>query len=111
MYGEGGKISKWSRTRTSKSRVRSDEIVLRQPPEQFRHLPLLPRSRRRKKDDFKLGTRDMNGSKDVVELISKTPCAIGYSGMGYATPDVKVLKVAKKKGEKADEPSIEDHPG
>ena len=36
--------------------------------------------------DFKLGSRDMQGSKDVVELVSKTPGAIGYSGMGYATP-------------------------
>ena len=41
--------------------------------------------------DFKLGSRDMQGSKDVVELVSKTPGAIGYSGMGYATPDVKML--------------------
>ena len=35
--------------------------------------------------DFKLGSRDMHGSKDVVELVSKTPGAIGYSGMGYTT--------------------------
>jgi phosphate transport system substrate-binding protein len=48
----------------------------------------------------------MNGSKDVVDLISKTPNAIGYSGMGYATPAVKHLKVSKKKGEKAVEPTI-----
>src|SRR5262249_35829882 len=45
-------------------------------------------------------------SKDVVELIAKTPNAIGYSGLGYATPDVKILKVAKKKGEPAVKPSI-----
>jgi len=45
--------------------------------------------------DFKLGSRDMQGSKDVVDLVSKTPCAIGYSGMGYITSDVKVLCLAK----------------
>ena len=38
------------------------------------------------KKDFKLGSRDMNGSKEVVELVATTPGAIGYSGMGYATP-------------------------
>ena len=27
--------------------------------------------------DFRLGSRDMHGSKDVVELVSKTPDAIG----------------------------------
>ncbi len=51
-----------------------------------------------KKADFKQGSLDMNGSKDVVELVSRTPGAIGYSGLGYATSGVKVLKVSRKKG-------------
>ena len=38
-----------------------------------------------KKNDFKSGSMDMNGSKDVVELVGKTAGAIGYSGLGYAT--------------------------
>jgi len=59
-----------------------------------------------KKKDYKAGSLDMNGSKDVVELVSKTPNAIGYSGLGYATPEVKIVKVAKKKGEPAVKPSI-----
>ncbi len=45
--------------------------------------------------EYKLGSIDQSGSKDVVELVSKTPNAIGYSGMGYATDEVKMLKVAK----------------
>jgi phosphate transport system substrate-binding protein len=57
--------------------------------------------------DFKLGTLDLHGSKDVVELVSRTPCAIGYSGMGYATPHVKMLRVARKQGEPAFMPSVE----
>jgi phosphate transport system substrate-binding protein len=48
-----------------------------------------------KTSDFKLGSRDMQGSKDVVDLVSKTPCAIGYSGMGYATHEVKAVCLAK----------------
>jgi phosphate transport system substrate-binding protein len=35
----------------------------------------------------------------VVELIGNTPCAIGYSGMGYATAAVKKLRVARQSGE------------
>ena len=50
------------------------------------------------KKDFKLGSRDMNGSKEVVELVANTKTAIGYSGMGYATPAVKMLKVSAKTG-------------
>ncbi len=59
-----------------------------------------------KKADFKAGSRDMNGSKDVVDLISSTPTAIGYSGIGYKTDKVKVLKVSKKKGDPSVEPTI-----
>ncbi|MFN2377877.1 MAG: phosphate ABC transporter substrate-binding protein [Candidatus Binatia bacterium] len=48
-----------------------------------------------KTTDFKLGSRDMQGSKDVVDLVSKTPCAIGYSGMGYGTENVHQVCIAK----------------
>jgi phosphate transport system substrate-binding protein len=44
--------------------------------------------------EFKLGSIDQSGSKDVVALVSRTPCAIGYSGVAYATTEVKALKVA-----------------
>jgi phosphate transport system substrate-binding protein len=49
--------------------------------------------------DFKLGSRDMQGNKDVVDLVTNTPCAIGYSGLGYATAAVKALCLSKAKGE------------
>jgi len=48
--------------------------------------------------EFKLGSIDQSGSKDVVALVSRTPCAIGYSGMAFAVVGVKALKVSKKKG-------------
>ena len=48
-----------------------------------------------KDSDFKLGSRDMQGSKDVVDLVSKTPCAIGYSGMGYAIEGVHSVCLSK----------------
>jgi phosphate transport system substrate-binding protein len=58
--------------------------------------------------DYKQGTTAQSGSSDVVALVSKTPCAIGYSGMGYYKADlVKMVKVAKEKGEPAVAPSIE----
>jgi phosphate transport system substrate-binding protein len=58
------------------------------------------------KKDFKLGSRDMNGSKEVVELVASTPTAIGYSGMGYATPGIKMLKVKKSADAPAVAPSV-----
>ena len=50
------------------------------------------------KKDFQLGSLDMNGSKEVVELIAATPGAIGYSGMAFATDQVKVLRVSAGEG-------------
>ena len=57
--------------------------------------------------DYKLGSRDLHGSKDVVKLIAHTPCAIGYSGMGYATEEVKMLKIAKTTSDAAYAPTVQ----
>ena len=57
--------------------------------------------------DFKLGSRDMQGSKDVVDLVANTASAIGYSGMGYNTPAVKQLRVSKGAGQPSYAPNVE----
>ena len=106
IYGEGGTITKWSQLGVTVPGCESDEIirVSRQSNsgtyEYFREA-ILGKSR-----DFALGSRDMNGSKDVVDLVAHTPCAIGYSGLGYHTPDVKMLSVSLKNGETSYPPSI-----
>ena len=106
IYSEGGKIDKWSQLGV-KMPAGADEIirVSRQSNSgtyfYFREA-ILGKGR-----DLKLGSRDMQGSKDVVELVSKTPGSIGYSGMGYNTSMVKELRLAKKKGDKAYPPTIE----
>ncbi len=48
--------------------------------------------------DYKLGSLDMHGSKDVVELVGHTPCAIGFSGLAYATPHVGMPCLAQEGG-------------
>jgi phosphate transport system substrate-binding protein len=57
--------------------------------------------------DFRLGSRDMSGSKDVVDIVSKTPCAIGYSGLGYATDEVKPLCVSAGPGDPCIKPTVQ----
>jgi phosphate transport system substrate-binding protein len=59
------------------------------------------------KNDLKLGSRDMQGSKDVVELVSGTPCGIGYSGLGYKTDAVKIACLANKPSDMCVEPSLQ----
>jgi phosphate transport system substrate-binding protein len=56
--------------------------------------------------DFKLGSRDMSGSKDVVDLVANTPCAIGYSGMGYKTDSVRWVCLSKEDADQCVEPSV-----
>jgi phosphate transport system substrate-binding protein len=105
IYKEGGKIDNWSQMGIKLPKG-GDKIVRVSRQNNsgtyhyFREMVV------GKKSDMKLGSRDMNGSKDVVSLIERTPTAIGFSGLGYRTDKVKVLKVSKKKGDKSIEPSI-----
>jgi ABC-type phosphate transport system substrate-binding protein len=49
--------------------------------------------------ELKLGSLDLSGSKDVVEMVATTPNAIGFSGMGYANRHVKMLRLQSNQGE------------
>lgn len=106
IYGEKGNLTRWQQLGVAMADPERDEIIVvsRQSNsgtyEYFREAVL------GKKRDFRLGTIDMHGSKDVVELVARTPNAIGFSGMGYATETVRMLPVAKKNGEKAYAPTV-----
>ena len=50
----------------------------------------------------------MLSSRDVVRLVEKTPCAIGYSGLAYATPKLRMACVAKAEGLPCAIPNIEN---
>jgi phosphate transport system substrate-binding protein len=107
IYREGGKFNKWSDVGVkSIPGAKSDEIVRVSRQNNSGTYHYFRETVVGKKSDFKQGSLDMNGSKDVVALVAKTPGAIGYSGLGYATPDVKIVKVSKKKGEPGVLPSI-----
>ncbi len=108
IYGEDGTITLWSHLGIQNSACPSDRIIRisRQSNSgtyfYFREA-LLGENR-----DFELGSLDLHGSKDVVEVIGRTPCAIGYSGMGYATPHVKMLEIATAPGEPYYAPTLEN---
>lgn len=107
LYGEGGEIDTWSQYGVEVPGCSSDEIVRVSRQNNsgtyvyFREAVLGDRR------DFRLGSRDMHGSKDVVDLVENTPCAIGYSGLAYATDHVKMPCV--RKGEDGDcvSPSVD----
>jgi phosphate transport system substrate-binding protein len=107
IYRSDGKITKWSELGvTAIPGGKGDEIIRVSRQNNSGTYEYFKEAVVGKKNEFKLGSLDMNGSKDVVELVGKTPNAIGYSGMGYANPTVKMVKVAKKKGDPYVAPSI-----
>jgi phosphate transport system substrate-binding protein len=107
IYGEDGDITRWSQLGISIPNDRHDKIIRisRQSSsgtyEFFREKVL-------HKKDFKLGSLDMNGSKEVVELVSATRTAIGYSGMGYATSRIKMLNIKAGEADSAYAPTVEN---
>jgi phosphate transport system substrate-binding protein len=107
IYREGGKIERWSQLGVKAiPGGKGDDIVRVSRQNNSGTYHYFREAVVGKKKDYKSGSLDMNGSKDVVELVSKTPNAIGYSGLGYATAAVKIVKVSKKKGEPAVTPSV-----
>jgi len=106
IYGEGGTSDSWSDLGVTVPGCPSGEIirVSRQNNSgtyaYFRETVL-------GEGEYKLGSRDMNGSTEVVHLVEQTPCAIGYSGMAYATPSVKEPCVTVEEGGVCVSPSIE----
>ena len=105
IYKEGGKVNKWSEIGITMP-AGQDEIVRASRQNNSGTYHYFREAVVGKKNDFKQGSRDMNGSKEVVDLVATTQSAIGFSGIGYRTDKVKVVKVSKKSGEPSVEPSI-----
>ena len=106
IYGEGGGADTWSDLGVTVPGCTSDEIVRvsRQNSSgtyaYFQEAALGER-------EYKLGARSMNGSSEVVDLVENTPCAIGYSGLAYATEGVKMPCIMESEGAPCVEPAID----
>lgn len=106
IYGDGGAVNSWSDLGVQVPGCSSDEIVRVSRQNNsgtyayFREAVL-------GEGDYKLGSRDMHGSKDVVDLVENTPCAIGYSGLAYAVPEIHMPCVIAEEGGACVTPSVE----
>jgi phosphate transport system substrate-binding protein len=105
IYGENGEIESWSDLGLTVPGCDSGEIV-RVSRQNNSGTYAYFREAILGDGDYKLGSRDMHGSKDVVDLVEHTPCAIGYSGLAYATDHVKMPCIVAPSGE----PGAEDAP-
>jgi len=98
IYGEGGATENWADLGIEVPGCKGQEMVLVSRQNNSGTYAYFRKAVLGKARDYKLGTRDMHGSKDVVDLVEKTPCAIGYSGLAYATDHIKMPCVSKDGG-------------
>jgi phosphate transport system substrate-binding protein len=106
IYKAGGKFTKWSEIGVTMP-AGQDQFVLASRQSNSGTYHYFREAVLGKKSDMRQGAREMSGSKDVVELVAGTPSAIGFSGIGYRTDKVKVIRVSKKTGEPSVEPTIQ----
>jgi phosphate transport system substrate-binding protein len=98
IYGEGGATQNWGDLGIEVPGCKDNTMVLVSRQNNSGTYAYFRTAVLGKARDYKLGTRDMHGSKDVVDLVEKTPCAIGYSGLAYATDHIKMPCVTKGDG-------------
>ncbi len=60
------------------------------------------------KGDFKDEVKEQPGSSSVVQGVASDKYAIGYSGIGYKTADVRAVPLAAKEGETAYDADMEN---
>ena len=106
IYGDGGATEAWSDLGLEIPGCDSSEIVRVSRQNNSGTYAYFKEAVLGKAGEYKLGSRDMHGSKDVVDLVHNTPCAIGYSGLAYATDEVKMPCVSGGEGTACVEPSV-----
>ncbi len=105
IYGRNPKVTKWSEMGITVPGCK-DEIVVVSRQNNSGTYAYFKKTVLGKKGKYRQGTLDMHGSKDVVDLVEKTPCAIGYSGLAYATDHLAMVCVAVETGSDCVKPSV-----
>jgi len=106
IYGRDPKFTKWSDLGVKVPGCDSDEIVVASRQNNSGTYAYFKETVLGKKGKYRTGTLDMHGSKEVVDLVENTACAIGYSGLAYATEHVKKVCIATETGGPCIEPTV-----
>ena len=106
IYGRDPKFTKWSDLGVKVPGCDSDEIVVASRQNNSGTYAYFKETVLGKKGKYRTGTLDMHGSKEVVDLVENTACAIGYSGLAYATEHVKKVCIATETGAPCIEPTV-----
>ena len=107
IFGEGGKITQWSQLNNHVSGCKEQRVIQVGRHNVSGTYSYLKKKVLGKKREYKLDILEMRSSKDIVVLVEKSPCAIGYSGLAYATPRVKLACISENPKGPCVYPSIE----
>jgi phosphate transport system substrate-binding protein len=106
IFGRGGKATKWTDLGIEVPGCKGQQIVVVSRQNNSGTYVYFRKAVLGKGGKFRQGTLDMHGSKDVVDLVEKTPCAVGYSGLAYATDHIKMACIATEDGQDCVSPSV-----
>jgi len=106
IYGRDPKVTKWSDMGITVPGCKGGKIVVVSRQNNSGTYAYFKKAVLGKKGKYRQGTLDMHGSKDVVDLVEKTPCAIGYSGLAYATDHIKMACIDGGGGGACVNPSV-----
>ncbi|MCP4408340.1 MAG: phosphate ABC transporter substrate-binding protein [Gammaproteobacteria bacterium] len=106
IYGEDGKIERWSDIGVEVPGCKNQEIVRVSRQNSSGTYAFFRRTVLGLKRDYKLGSKDMQASRDTVALVSSAPCAIGYSSLVFASDQVKMVCIARQGDGECVNPSV-----
>ena len=106
IYGRKPKATRWADLGVTVPGCSSGEIVVVSRQNNSGTYAYFQKAVLGKGGKYRQGTLDMHGSKDVVDLVEKTPCAIGYSGLAYATDHIKMACIVTDGADACVSPSV-----
>ncbi len=106
IFGDGGTYTSWTDLGVEVPGCQNQEIVVVSRQNNSGTYAYFREAILGGTRDYRLGTRDLHGSKDVVDLVEKTPCAIGYSGLAYTTNHIKMACIATEADGDCVDPSV-----
>ena len=106
IYGRDPKVKNWPDMGITVPGCSSGKIVVGSRQNNSGTYAYFQKAVLGKGGKYRQGTLDMHGSKDVVDLVEKTPCAIGYSGLAYATDHLKTVCIATDGADACVSPSV-----
>ena len=107
IFGDGGSYTSWTDLGVEVPGCQGQEIVVVSRQNNSGTYAYFREAVLAGTRDYRLGTRDLHGSKDVVDLVEKTPCAIGYSGLAYTTEHIGMACIASETGGDCVDPSVQ----